>query len=441
MPKLPSHIENPETSSRKVILAGVAVVVVFGAFFVAWGLLASLHGAVQAQGTVMVDTHRKTVQHLEGGIINSILVREGDRVVAGQPLIILADLQAKATVELLSGQIDNELAAMARLEAEKNGLPRINFPQTLLSRRATPSVAEVIQAEEKLFKARQESFNTQLDVLRNQIGQVREEIKGLLVQQEENAREMRAIDEQLASHKELLKQGYVTRTSVLDIERMHAEKSGVRAQIAAAIARSNERSSELQLKIAWAQNDRTQQAADEIKKSQARRMEYEDRVKSPRDTLSRMVVRAPISGRVVDLKVTTVGGVISGREPLMDVVPENDRLIVEAHIGVDDIADVAMGQKADMTLTAFKSSTTPPVIGTVTHIGADRLTMKAGNGGEIPYYQVHLEIDPASLKNAGVASLQPGMSAAVQIRTRPRTAVDYLLSPLILRSRKAFHDK
>lgn len=441
MSKLPLHCENPETSSNKVIMAGIAIIFIFGAFFVLWGMFASLHGAVQAQGTVMVDSHRKTVQHLEGGIINSILVREGDRVAAGQPLIILADLQAKASVELLSGQIDNELAAMARLEAEKSGLSRINFPQSLLSRRSDPAVADVLQAEEKLFKARLESFNSQIDVMKNQMAQVKEELRGLQGQQAENAREMRALDEQLASHKELLKQGYVTRTSVLDIERMHAEKSGVRAQITAAIAKSGERTSELQLKIAWAQNDRTQQAADDLKKAQARRMEFEDRVKTPRDTLSRMVVKSPISGRVVDLKVTTVGGVIASREPLMDIVPENDRLIVEAHISVDDIADVTSGQQADMTLTAFKSSTTPPVIGTVTHIGADRLTMKTPGGAEIPYYQVHLEIDPASLKNAGVTSLQPGMSAAVQIRTRARTAFDYLFSPLILRSRKALHDK
>jgi HlyD family type I secretion membrane fusion protein len=430
----------PEADSRRVLLAAVAICVFFSAVFIGWGMIAQLNGAVHAQGTIIVDSHRKTVQHLEGGIVQSILVKDGDRVAAGQPLLVLAAEQAKASVELFSGQRDGELASEARLTAEKNDAASVTFPRELLARRSEPAVAEILHSEEKLFAAKLNAFNGQVDILKNQLSQVREEIKGLAKQQEENARELSALEQQLASHRELLKKKYVTKTALLELERTQAEKAGNGERLTANIAQDREKLAELNSKIAGLKSTRIQDAADELKKSQIRRLELEDRTKAPRDTLNRLVVRAPIGGKIVDLKVTTVGGVIASREPLMDIVPDEDRLIVDAHVSVDDITELAPGQLADIILPAYKSSTTPPVSGKVVYIGADRLVAK-GPTGDTPYYPVHLEIDQASLKQSGINILQPGMSATVQIRTKARTALDYLLTPLFDRYRKALHDK
>ena len=436
IPSLP-----PEADSRRVLLAAVAIVVVFCGIFTAWGMIAPMYGAVHAQGTITVDSHRKTVQHLDGGIIQQILVREGDKVKEGQPLLILTSEQTRSYVDLYAGQVEQELAAMARLSAERNDAGSIAFPAQLTARRSDPTVAEVMNAEEKLFRARLEAYHSQVGIMRNQIDQIREEMKGVVKQQEENARELNVLEQQIASHRELIKNQYVTKTSLLELERVYAERAGNRARLAASLAEDGERVSELELKIANLKASRIQEAADELKKSQNRRHESEERQKAPSDTLKRLVVRAPITGTIVDLKVTTIGGVIAGREPLMDIVPENDRLIVEARLAVDDITDISLGQTADVMLTAYKASTTPPVAAKVIYIGADRLTAKGPTGAEFPYYPVHLEIDRNALKKAGVVQLQPGMSANVQIRTKARTAWDYLLSPLMQRYRKALREK
>jgi HlyD family type I secretion membrane fusion protein len=435
-PTLPPTHHSP----KNIILLGVMVIVFFSSLISVWVALAPLHGAAMAPGVVIVDSKRKTVQHLEGGIVQQILVREGDLVEAGQPVIILESDQARATVTMYQGQIDAETAAIARSTAEKEGLPTIQFPESLTSRAGTPAVAEIIQTETKLFHARLEAFNSQIELLRNQMKQLSVETMGNSEQLACTGKEIAAIDQQLNANRELLKEGYVPRTVVLDLERVHAEKTGLRSQLRASITKGKERALECELKIASLKSTRMQEAANDVKNAQSKLFELVDRLKIPKDVLDRLVIRAPITGKVVDLKVTTVGGIISGKDPLMDVVPLDDRLIVEAKVGVDDISEIQPGQTAEITFTAFKPSTTPMIAGKVTYIAADRLLARAPMG-ETPYYLVYVTPDPEALKAAGDLRLYPGMSAHVGIQTKARTALDYFISPLQARIRKTFHEK
>lgn len=427
-------------SPNRIILCGLFVVVFILGGFALWAFLAPLEGAVHAQGDFIFDTKRKTVQHLEGGIVKRILVHEGDTVTAGEPLIILEDEQVRPTVDLLEGQSLSEIAAMARLESEKNDQAAVVFPRSITARAKEPAVVAVIQTETKLFNARRTAYLSEIEVIRSQIQQVREETRGLREQQTEKGKEIASLSEQLSANRELLKERYVTRTAVLELERVLAEKNGELNAISASMARNAERLAELELRIAGLRNARIQEAVNEMKLSAVKLQEIGEKVRPSRNALERGVIRAPVSGKVVDLKVSTVGGVIAGKEPLMDIVPASEHLVLEARIGVNDIHDVRVGLPAEVTLTAYKTSTTPPVKASVTYVSADRLTAR-GPMGEMPYYAVRLEIDPRSLTEAGNLKLYPGMAAQVSITTQSRTAFDYFIGPLRERMGKAFHEK
>lgn len=437
---LTGNLPSQQHSPRRIILAGIAIIVFFVGGFLLWSFIAPLEAAVHAQGEIIFDTKRKTVQHLEGGIVKQILVREGDAVTAGQPLILLADDQVRPTVDLLESQSLTETAAIARLDAEKNEQLSIAFPPTLTSRANDPAVARIIQTETRLFQARRDAFTSQLAILKTQRQQLKEELTGLEERLVSKKREVALLTEQLAFNRELLKDGYVTRTVVMDIERFLAERTGERDTLIASMAGNRQRLAEIDSREISLKSTRIQDAVNEMKAATVKRLELEERVRPAQNALERQVIRAPIAGRIVDLRVTTVGGVISGKEPLMDIAPTSDHLILEAKIGVNDIHDVRTGQIAEVNLTAFKTSTTPPVEATVTQISADRLTTRTVQG-EMPYYSVQLEIDQASLKRAGDLQLYPGMAAQVAITTKARTAFDYFIGPFTDRMGRAFHEK
>lgn len=419
-------------SPTPIILAGAAILVVFFGGLILWGFLAQLHAAVHAQGEVVFQNKRQAVQHQEGGIIKKILVKDGETVKAGQPLIILEDDQVKPIVDMFEGQATAETATMIRLEAEKNDRESVTFPKGI--------PAQVVQTESRLFNARREAYLKQVEMVKAQLEQTKEIIKGAQEQLASKKKETASLKEQLEANQSLLKEGYVTRTIVLELERVLAEKTGEREQIAGNIASNKQRLAELEQRIMAIKAERVQQAANEIKQSSMKRLELEERVRPSRAMLAHQVIRAPVAGKVVGLKVSTIGGVVIPRETLMEIAPQGDHLIVEGKIGVNDISDVKLGQEAEVTLTAFKSSEIPPVKAKVTYISDDRLTLRTAQG-DMPYYAAYLDLDPASVKALGGLQLLPGMQAQVSIATSPRTAFDYFMGPLRDRMGKAFHAK
>ncbi len=428
--------EAPKRDSRfsptPIIMAGVGVLALFFGGFALWAFLAPLHAAVHAQGEVVFQGKRQPVQHLEGGIIKQILVKDGDQVKAGQPLIVLEDEQVKPIVDMLQGQAAAEAATMIRLEAEKNDLSVVTFPKGI--------AAPIVQTETRLFNARREAFLNQIAVLKAQIEQTREMIKGAQEQLVSKQKEITSLNEQLTSNQTLLKDGYVTKTMVLQLEQQVAAKNGEREQISSYIASNKQRLAELEQRILAAKADRIQQSVNELKLTGMKRLELEERVRPTLNMLERQVIRAPVAGQVVGLKVATIGGLVIPREPLMEIAPMSDHLILEGKVMVSDISELKLGQEADVQVSAFHSST-PPLKAKVTYISADRLTMPTAQG-PLPYYLVYLDLDPASFKVLPAGQeLLPGMQASVSIATRPRTAFDYFIGPLRDRMGKAFHAK
>jgi membrane fusion protein, epimerase transport system len=419
-------------SPRSIILTGAGILALFIGSFALWAWLAPLHSAVITQGEITFKGKRQSVQHLEGGIVKRILVKDGDTVKAGQPLILLEDDQVRPMVAMIENQSATEAAAIARLEAEKNNQATVVFPK------GTPTNAA--QTETKLFMARKEAFQSQIEVLKSQIEQTHEGIKGLQDQLVAKGQEISSLKEQLDSNRTLLKDGYVTKTSVLELERMLAQKVGEREQISAGISSNKQRLAELNQRIISLKTDRIQNAVTEQKLSTVKQLELKERVRPSRDTLERQVIRAPVSGIVVGLKIATIGGVVMPREPLMEIAPQSDDLYLEAKVMVNDISDLKVGQEAEVTISAFKSSSTPPVKAKLTYISADRLTLRTAQG-EMPYYDVQLVFDKESLKLLGDQKLVPGMTAQATIATKPRTAMDYFIAPLRDRMGKAFHAK
>jgi membrane fusion protein, epimerase transport system len=419
-------------SPTPIITTGIIILALFFGSLAVWSFVTPLGSAVFAQGEVVFQNKRQAVQHQEGGIIRQILVKDGDQVKAGQPLVILEDDQVKPIVDMFEGQAAAESASIIRLEAEKNDLPAVHFPKGV-----SP---QVVQTETRLFNAKREAYLKQIEVLKSQIEQTRETIKGAQEQQASKQRETASLKEQLAANQSLLKEGYVTKTIVLQLEQLLAEKTGEREQITANIGANRQRLAELEQRILAVKAERVQQAANEIKQSSMKRLELEERVRPSRAMLAHQIIRAPVSGKVVGLKVTTIGGVVIPREPLMEIAPQKDALIIEGKVGVNDISDVKVGQEAEVTLTSYKSYTVPPLKAKVTYISDDRLTVRTGQG-DMPYYLAYLELDPAAVAKVDNLQLVPGMQAQVSIATKPRTAFDYFIGPLRDRMGKAFHAK
>jgi len=420
---------NPEKEARGIIRSGLAVIVVGAAAFLLWGFWAPLSGAIIAPGYVKVDLNRKVVQHQEGGIVRAIRVRDGDRVTEGQELLLLDDVRIDAQLDLLRTQLDAERAKTARLEAERSLAPKPVFPKDLLK-------DEYRAREEALFRARREALDSQIAVLRKQIRETAEEGEELARQIAAEERALKLQKEELESNERLLAQGYVQRTRLMTLQRAVAEYEARYAEHRAELSKSRQRASELEFRVLSMRNTYVQAATDELKESQTRMFDLEERIRPSRDASERQKITAPIAGEVVGLRVFTAGSVIGPRDVLMEIVPKEKRLIVEARIRPEDINHVKQGSEADIRLTAYQSRTTPLVAGTVTYVSGDRLVEQ--QTGQ-PYYTVHIDVPEKGLADASLR-LQAGMPAEVFIRTDSRTAADYLLAPVTSYLRRAMRE-
>jgi HlyD family type I secretion membrane fusion protein len=414
--------------------AGLAVIAVTVLGLGGWAAFAQLSGAVIAPGFVKIDLNRKVVQHQEGGIVREIHVRDGDRVKQGQPLMVLEDVRVDATVDTLSTQLIAERAKVARLAAEATYSPKIAFPSDILRRQNELKVAETLERERALFQTRRAAVESQIALLRRQTREIGDEAVAL---NDQIAAEDRAIQlqrEELKANEDLLKQNYVQKTRVLTLQRAVAEYEARHGEHRAELAKARQRTSEVDLRIVSAQNTYKQSAIDELKDSTAKIFDLEERLRPSRDAAQRQQIVAPIAGEVVGMRVFTAGAVVGPRDVLMEVVPSDKVLIIEARIRPEDINHVRPGSEADIRLTAYKQRSTPLVQGAVTYVSGDRMVdTQTGT----PYYVVHVNVPSAALEQAGSLKLQAGMPAEIFIRTDSRTAFDYLLAPVTSYLRRA----
>lgn len=411
----------------------VLVLVVFGGFGT-WAALAPLQSAALAPGVITVEHYRKTVQHLEGGIIRSLAVHEGDSVQQDQVLATLDDTQSRAQLEVLRGQFYSRVAQEARLAAQRDGLPVVHYPQDLLAHRDDPRVQEAMSLQDQTFEVRRAANDGASAVYRRQIEQLRAKVKGLQAQTRSRDRLVESYRGELADFKSLLKEGFTEKQKVEELDRALAQSEGQRGELLSNMAASELQIGEIELKILQLHKDLQREVANELSDVQTELFQLREKVQSLESTVNRTVIKAPVSGMVLGLAVHTIGAVIHPGGRLLDIVPQDQKLIIEAQVAPIDIDRITVGQVAEVRFSAFKTRDVPTIEGALISVSADRIVRdnKENTGGDTAYYLARVAVSPEGLEALHAADLQlvPGMPAEVLINTGERTLVQYVMKPL-----------
>ena len=412
---------------RRTMVFGAIVITLFFGGFGVWAAFAPLESAAIAQGVLSVSGKRKTVQHLEGGIVSEILVKEGDTVTAGQTLLVLDDTRAGASFSLLRGQYRSAAALKARLEAERDGLERVRYPEWLREAVVKDNVDDFLATQGRIFHARAKSLDNRTAIYNQRIAQLREEAIGLKEEIGAQDRQIGLLQDEIDGMRVLVKKGFEGKSRLLSLERRKAEVAGERARNRAQIARVEQKIGETRLTVVELWNTRLNEIVAELGDVETRMSDLRESMSAARNELSRTRVTAPVSGTVVNLRVFTRGGVVRQGQPLVDIVPTGEALVIVAQIAPTDIDSVYPDLVAQVRLTAFSQLTTPILSGTVLQVSADSLTDERTG---IPYYEVRVALNPGQPELASL-KLQPGMQAEVMIITGKRTALEYLLKPIV----------
>jgi HlyD family type I secretion membrane fusion protein len=428
----------PSDSFRGSAAVGWLVILAFFGGLGGWAWTAPLNGAVVATGIVKVDGNRKSVQHLDGGIVKQLRVKEGDKVQVGDILIDLDDTQARAEFDVLSEQLIVLRATEERLRAEFAGNSALTVPNDLKLRKDNQLVGSIWDNQVRQFASRRTALEGQRNIIKEKIAQLEYQIVGGEAQVKAFKAQLDSVRAEMKSITPLVEQGLISRPRYLQLERAGAGLDGQSADAMANIAKARQAIAEQQQQIAQLDNDRMAEVTKDLRDVQAKLLEVIPRLMNARVVLTRMEIRSPYSGRVVGLNMFSVGGVIQRGEKIMDVVPEKDALVVETQVAVDDISEVRPDMRAEVHLTAYKQRITPIVHGTVLQISADRFTE---NRTGIPYYTALLKVDEAELAEMPNIQLYPGMPATVMIPTTARTAFEYIAGPLIMSFKHAFRQK
>ncbi|EIM27240.1 type I secretion membrane fusion protein, HlyD family [Microvirga lotononidis] len=428
----------PMARMRGVIWLGNAIIFGFFGILGTWSVFAPLESAAIAAGTVEAETSRKTIQHLEGGIIKEILVQDGDAVSSGQILVRLDRTKVYSERQSWFEQYLDAKAREARLLAERDHLDRIVVPTSLeVAGRSNPSVAAVISGQQKILETRSQVLQSQSAIIRERISQVKEEIAGLQAQENAAAKRADIIREERTAVATLVEKGLERRPRLLSLEREMVEIDGRRGETAAQISRARQVISESQATLLKLESDRQNEIAQSLRETQSQIAVFLEKMRAVEDQLARTDVRAPEDGIVTDLRVHTPGGVIGSGAPLMDLVPKEDRLIVVAHLRPEDIDVVRTGLEAEVHLLPYSVRRVTPLAGRVTYVSADRLTDKRTDQ---PYYAAKIQINDDSLERDEGIEIIAGMPVQAFIKTGRSTVALYALRPLLDSFHRAFRE-
>jgi len=435
---VPPAAAAPTSQQHARRLVGLGWWIVFGALvpIAAWMALAPLSMAVVAPAVVRVELNRRPVQHLEGGIVRKVLVRDGQRVQAGEPVLILGDVGVDADRNRITYRVQIERVSLARYEAEQAFASSVGFPAELrTAARRDPRVAAAIAKETALFEARRDALRSELTLMRAQRDQVHRESDALRGQIAQAEHSLALQTKELDTNRDLVKSGYIAPIRIVQLEASVLDYTSKIEERRSELARAAQRGVELDLKMKSIQNDYVKAASDQLKATAARLSEIEQELRKSEDAASRQVVVAPASGEIIDLKFTSPGAVIRPGEPIAEIVPGDDNLVIEAHIRPEEISHVFIDQPARIRFTAFRYRSTTMVAGKVTYISGDRLIERAS---QMPYYSVTIIPDRESLKTvAGDYKIQAGMPAEVYLEGAPQTPLEYLADPITSTIRKA----
>lgn len=410
-----------------VMRVGLLVVLIGFVGFLAWAALAPLDAGVTASGMVAVESKRKTIQHLNGGIVQDILVKDGDRVKKGQVLLRLERTQIEAQRLITRTQLVGAKAVQARLLAERTGAEAPSFDDPILAPKDDPLVREAITTQMALFKTRRKAIDGQLSILDTAIRGLQQQIEGLQALEKGKAEQVRLLQDELDSLRTLFEKGYVPRNRIFELERAIADISSRRSSDLSDIGRAQSTLNELRLRKLQLEQEFHKEVETQLADVQREAAILGERLIALDDELSRVEIRSPADGIVVGLSVHTIGGVIRAGEPILDLVPEGDPLIIEARIMPHLIERVAIGLPTLVRFVAL-DKLNPVVQGEVTSVSADILTDK-GTGQ--PYYAARITVPQEELLKLNYERINPGMPVDVVIKTGERSMLEYLLRPLL----------
>jgi HlyD family type I secretion membrane fusion protein len=415
----------------------ITLAVGFG-LFVVWGGLAPLDQAAIAPGTIVLSGNHKTIQHREGGVIAAIHVQDGAEVLENQVLMELNDTDEKAQVQVLGSQLAYVLAVDARLKAEQEGLENIDFRKDLFDFNDS-DIAKTITAQTNLFEVRRSVVAGKLSVLREKSAQFQEQIMGAEKQLVSTQSQMATVESELKTQKDLLSRGLALRPRLNELQRTTDELIGREAQLKSQIASLRQSIAEARLEGLNAETEFQQNVANEYKENHSQLLEIKEKYNAAKDRLGRTKIKSPVKGIVTDLQYHTVGGVVGQGQKIMDVIPQDDTLLVEAKVNPQDIDSIHLGLLARVQLGAFKAKLVPRINGKVVYVAAD--VVKDQHGQQPPFYLVRVELDQQEIKSLRAEiKLYPGMPASVFIVKGERTFLQYMISPIRDSFYKAFKE-
>lgn len=427
------------TNPTRFIVLGLLVIFFFFGGLAAWSIYFPFQGAVIAPGTVKVSGERKIVQHLEGGMIDEILVKEGDKVQEGDVLIRLKSIRVDSNVELLKGRLYTKLAEDDRLTAEIAMAPKITWSEELLDQKKDKNVIKIMEAEKNIFFSRRSDIEGKISLYHSQIKQLGNRIDGADEEFMTQKEIILNLEEELEVKKGLFQENYMGKPEIMELQRRLSEHKGRRGKLRQDMAEYRQMIEEYKLRIVDIENQYREKAITQLGETKDIIFEIKEQIKPAKDTKTRLTVRAPISGEVINMRIHSENsGVINPGMPILDIVPAESKLIISARVSPQDITRVHKGQETKVQLSAFNRNTTPPVPGIVTYLAADLITEQTPRG-MMSYYIAYIEVTQKDLKDNN-AYLSPGMPAACYITTDKRSVISYLLEPLLINADRAMRE-
>jgi HlyD family secretion protein len=422
---------------RPIALAGYTVIgLTFGVAGV-WAAVAKLDKAVMASGFVETEMNRKTVQHFEGGILREILIKEGDHVLEGQPLFRLQKTQAEASRDMVTNQLDSALALEARLTAERAQKKDITWPEDFAGRKDDPNISRILSDQAHQFTERRASLNGQIDILEKRVEQLRKQIQGVAIEKDSTQKQVAYINKELVNLRELGVKQLVPMTRVYAMERERTRLEGVIGQSDADTAKAESAVGETELQIQQTRQKFQEEIAANLLDARQKIAELQERKRVAQDVLARVDITAPRAGTVQNLKVFTIGQVVRSGEPLLDIVPDDEPLIVSAQFSPTDIDIVYAGMQTEIRFPAFHARTIPVMTGQLHSLSHDRLMDEMTRQY---YFRGVISLNRADIPEEYRSRLRSGMPAEIIVAAGTRTVLSYLVSPLTGSLRKAFRE-
>lgn len=431
------YSEQMSDPSRPIRIGGLIILITFGGFGL-WASVAPIDSAALAPGVVAVESNRRAIQHLEGGIVRDILVEDGQSVKKGDVLVRLEDTRAKAALNIMDADLYSNLAVEARLIAERDNAKQPVYPKELLDHAAETGDDSLIAGQNNLFQARMASINGQKQILGQRVEEYKEQIVGLQALQKSKEVQLSTIQDELHDITGLLDKGYVTKSRVMALQREQARLQGEIGDHIASIARAEQGAGEAKLQGFQLDKQHQEEVAKEMRDVQNRIIEARQKVVAADDVMRRIDLTAPVDGTVLNLQIHTKGGVVPPGATIMEIVPNNDQLVLEVQISPLDIDSIHVGDQVAIHISAVDTRLTPVIYGTLDTISADRVTDQRTGAA---YYKGRVIITQEQLDRLGEHKLHSGMAVEAMVQRGEQSVMHYLMKPLIDSLTRSFKEK